>query len=104
MPLTTIAHHEIHVDDEGFMTAPAEWSEPLAESLAAAIGITLTDEHLLVIREARADYAVAEEAPTLRRLSSLTGLPIKRLFELFPSKPAKKVAYVAGLPKPRGCV
>jgi tRNA 2-thiouridine synthesizing protein E len=31
-------------------------------------------------------------------------VPTKRLFELFPKKPAKKMAYVAGLPKPRGCV
>ncbi|HET8658472.1 MAG TPA: TusE/DsrC/DsvC family sulfur relay protein, partial [Micromonosporaceae bacterium] len=25
-------------------------------------------------------------------------------FTLFPKKPAKKMAYIAGLPKPRGCV
>jgi len=31
-------------------------------------------------------------------------VPVKHLFELFPVKPAKKMAYVAGLPKPRGCV
>jgi tRNA 2-thiouridine synthesizing protein E len=32
------------------------------------------------------------------------GIPIKDLFALFPGKPAKKMAYIAGLPKPRGCV
>jgi sulfur relay (sulfurtransferase) DsrC/TusE family protein len=32
------------------------------------------------------------------------GVPTKRLFELFPKKPAKKIAYLAGLPKPVGCV
>jgi tRNA 2-thiouridine synthesizing protein E len=32
------------------------------------------------------------------------GIPIKDLFTLFPKKPAKKMAYIAGLPKPRGCV
>jgi len=31
-------------------------------------------------------------------------VPTKRLFELFPKKPAKKIAYLAGLPKPVGCV
>ena len=36
--------------------------------------------------------------------STVAGVPTKRLFELFPKKPAKKMAYVAGLPKPRGCV
>jgi tRNA 2-thiouridine synthesizing protein E len=37
-------------------------------------------------------------------VSTLAGIPIKQLFVLFPGKPAKKMAYVAGLPKPRGCV
>jgi len=26
------------------------------------------------------------------------------VFTLFPKKPAKKMAYIAGLPKPHGCV
>jgi len=29
---------------------------------------------------------------------------VKEQFALFPKKPAKKAAYVAGLPKPHGCV
>ena len=33
-----------------------------------------------------------------------SGVPVKDLFRLFPQKPAKKMAYVAGLPKPVGCV
>ena len=40
----------------------------------------------------------------MRRISTVGGFPTKRLFELFPKKPAKKLAYVAGLPKPHGCV
>jgi len=32
------------------------------------------------------------------------GIPVKELFALFGAKPAKKMAYIAGLPKPRGCV
>jgi tRNA 2-thiouridine synthesizing protein E len=31
-------------------------------------------------------------------------VPTKRQFELFPKKPAKKMAYIAGVPKPKGCV
>jgi tRNA 2-thiouridine synthesizing protein E len=44
------------------------------------------------------------ETPTLRRVSTIGGIPIKQLFVMFPQKPAKKMAYVAGLPKPVGCV
>jgi TusE/DsrC/DsvC family sulfur relay protein len=104
MSTTTIAGHEIHVDDEGFMTDPDEWSEPLATSLAAQIGIELTDEHWRAIRFLREDFAREGETATLRRISVVGGIPTKTLFQLFPQKPAKKLAYVAGLPKPHGCV
>jgi tRNA 2-thiouridine synthesizing protein E len=104
MPVTTIAGHDVHVDEEGFLTSYDEWDEDLAQTLAGQIGIELTPEHMNVLRFLRADYAEHGETATLRRVSTLEGVPTKRLFELFPKKPAKKMAYVAGLPKPRGCV
>lgn len=104
MTTTTIEGRTVHVNDEGFLTDPAEWDEQLATSLAAQIGITLTDEHWKAIRFLREDYASQGETPTLRRISTVGGIPTKTLFQLFPQKPAKKLAYVAGLPKPHGCV
>ena len=104
MPTTTIDGHEIQVDDEGFMTELEEWSEPLAKSLAHQIGLELTDDHWKAIRFLRSDYREQGETATLRRISVVGGIPTKQLFTLFPQKPAKKLAYVAGLPKPHGCV
>ena len=104
MPVTTIADRPVHVDEEGFLTEYDEWSDELADTLAAQIGVPLTDEHRALLRFLREDYLVQGETATLRRVSASTGTPIKRLFQLFPAKPAKKMAYVAGLPKPRGCV
>ena len=104
MPVTIVDGHTITVNDEGFMTDPTEWSEPLAESLAAQIGLTLTQDHWNAIRFLRKDYAEKGETATLRRISVVGGIPTKSLFQLFPQKPAKKLAYVAGLPKPHGCV
>jgi tRNA 2-thiouridine synthesizing protein E len=104
MSTTTIDGHTIHVNDEGFLTDPSEWTEPLAESLARQIGIELTDEHWQAIRFLREDFAREGETATLRRISVVGGIPTKSLFALFPQKPAKKLAYVAGLPKPHGCV
>jgi tRNA 2-thiouridine synthesizing protein E len=94
----------LHVDAEGFMTEYDEWTEEVAVELAARIGIELTDEHWKAIRFLRTDYPTHGETATLRRVSTLAGIPVKQLFTLFPGKPAKKMAYVAGLPKPRGCV
>ena len=94
----------VHVDAEGFLTEYDEWTEDLAVQLAARIGIELTVEHWKAIRFLREDYPTHGETATLRRVSTLSGIAVKQLFALFPGKPAKKMAYVAGLPKPRGCV
>jgi TusE/DsrC/DsvC family sulfur relay protein len=104
MPVTAIAGRDIHVDDEGFLTVYDEWDDDLAKQLATQIGIDLTDAHWKAIRFLRNDYAARGETPTLRRVSVVGGVPTKQLFTLFPKKPAKKIAYIAGLPKPHGCV
>ena len=104
MTATTLDGHTFEVNAEGFLVNPDEWSEELATSLAAQIGINLTDDHWEAIRFLRRDFAETGETATLRRITVQGGIATKRLFELFPQKPAKKLAYVAGLPKPRGCV
>lgn len=104
MSVALIAGHEVHVDDEGFMTEYEEWSEELATQLAANIGIEMTEDHWAPIRFMREDFDKEGETPTLRRVSRVGGVPTKDLFTLYPKKPAKKMAYVAGLPKPAGCV
>jgi tRNA 2-thiouridine synthesizing protein E len=104
MPVTELAGHAVHVDDEGFLTEYDEWSEDLAPILAAQIGIALTDAHWKAIRFLREDYKTQGDTATTRRVQSVGGIPVKEQFVLFPKKPAKKMAYIAGLPKPRGCV
>jgi tRNA 2-thiouridine synthesizing protein E len=104
MPVATIGTEQVHVDDEGFLTEYDEWDESLATQLAIAIGIELAEPHWKAIRFLREDYLSEGETATLRRVSTLAGIPVKELFTLFPKKPAKKMAYIAGLPKPRGCV
>ena len=104
MPLTTMNGREIHVNDEGFLTEYDEWDEDLAKVLAKNIDIDLTDEHWKVLRFLRDDFKSQGETATIRRVSTAGGVPVKELFALFPQKPAKKMAYIAGLPKPHGCV
>jgi len=104
MPVTTIGTAQVHIDAEGFLTDYDEWNEAVARQLAATIGIDLTDAHWKAIRFLREDYKTQGETATIRRVSQLGGVDIKELFALFPKKPAKKMAYIAGLPKPRGCV
>ena len=105
MPTANIAGREVTLNDEGFMTDPAQWTEEIAAFLAGQIGIDpLTEEHWKVIRFLRTDFAEQGETATLRRVSTVAGVDTKDLYTLFPGKPARKMAYVAGLPKPKGCV
>jgi TusE/DsrC/DsvC family sulfur relay protein len=104
MPTANIAGREVHLNDEGFMTEPNEWTEEIAAFLASQIGLDLTEDHWKVIRFLRSDFAEQGETATLRRVTTLAGVSTKDLYGLFPSKPARKMAYVSGLPKPKGCV
>ena len=104
MPVTELDGHQVHVDEEGFLTEYDEWDESLAPVLAKAIGIDLTERHLDVVRFLRKDFLEQKETATTRRVQAVGGIPIKEQFALFPAKPGKKMAYIAGLPKPKGCV
>ena len=104
MPVTQLDGHSVHVDDEGFLTEYDEWDTELATVLAHQIGIDLTEAHWEVIHFLREDFKAQGETATSRRVQMVGGIPIKQQFALFPNKPAKKMAYVAGLPKPHGCV
>jgi len=105
MSVREIAGKKIDFDEEGFMTNPNDWSKEIAVELAKEIGLdNLSDLHWKVIEFCRADYAELGEAPTLRRITKAGGVPTKDLYTLFPKGPAKKVAYMAGLSKPTGCI
>ena len=64
----------------------------------------MTPRHWEVIKWLREDYKEKGETATTRRVQTVGGFPTKEQFQLFPKKPAKKMAYIAGVPKPHGCV
>lgn len=105
MATRTICGKTIQVNDEGFMTNPDEWSKDIAVELAKEEGIAeLSDAHWKVIEFCRQSAGTSGKAPTLRAITSGTGISTKEMFTLFPKGPAKKVARISGLGKPEGCV
>jgi tRNA 2-thiouridine synthesizing protein E len=105
MSTQTIAGYEVHTNEEGFMTDPSEWNKEIAAFLAEQIGIAeLTEDHWKVLDFLRSDFDEQGETATLRRVSTIGGVNTKELYTLFPKKPARKMAYIAGLPKPKGCI
>lgn len=104
MPSNTLNGRTFKVNGEGFLTDREEWSEELAADLAALIDIELDEAHWAPIRFMRDDQAKTGVTPTLRRMQAVGGFDIKQLYQLFPGKPGKKMAWLAGLGKPVGCV
>ena len=105
MTTRVVAGKTVQVNDEGFMTNLVEWTKEIAVELAKEEGIPeLTPTHWKVIEFCRQDGAASGKAPTLRRITTMAGVSTKEMFALFPKGPAKKVARIAGLGKPEGCV
>jgi tRNA 2-thiouridine synthesizing protein E len=105
MPLFEHGNVKIEVDEDGFMQEPDLWNEEVALALASTEGVAdLTDEHWKVVNYLRDYYAEFQIAPMIRKLCKETGFPLKKIYELFPSGPAKGACKVAGLAKPTGCV
>ena len=95
----------LNIDEDGFIEDPSEWDEAVAKSLAATEGVEdLGERHWKLVKYLREYYLKNNIAPMIRKLCKDTGIPLKEIYELFPSGPAKGACKVAGLPKPTGCV
>ncbi|MFI8739806.1 TusE/DsrC/DsvC family sulfur relay protein [Stutzerimonas zhaodongensis] len=101
----------VAVDQEGFLVDLDDWSEPVAEALANAEGITLQAEHWEILRVLREFYQEFQLSPATRPLIKYTALKLgpekgnsMHLNRLFKGTPAKLAAKLAGLPKPSNCI
>jgi len=106
MPFIEKDGRKIEVNEEGFLARPEDWTEETARVLAMVEeGLAeLTAEHWAVVNYIRGYFVEKGLAPMVRKICQTTGLPLKHIYELFPSGPAKGACKVAGLPKPDGCV
>jgi dissimilatory sulfite reductase related protein len=106
MPTIDLGGRPLELNEEGFLVRPEEWNDEIALALARHEENldTLTDDHWAVIRFIRAHYEEKQSAPMVRAICKTTGLQLKRVYDLFPSGPAKGACKLAGLPKPDGCV
>lgn len=99
------------LDPEGYLVNQSEWDESVAYLMAEEEGLTLTVAHWEVIEVVRAFYQRYEMAPAMRPLvkaiKNALGEEKGRsiyLMQLFPGSPAKRIARLAGLPKPTNCL
>jgi TusE/DsrC/DsvC family sulfur relay protein len=105
MALVELGGSQLEIDEDGFIQEPDKWNEGVAADLAKTEGVNdLTEEHWKVVKYLREYYVEFGVAPMIRKLCKSTGFKLNKIYELFPSGPAKGACKVAGLPKPTGCV
>ncbi|MCS2610584.1 TusE/DsrC/DsvC family sulfur relay protein [Halomonas dongshanensis] len=103
--------NKIQLDPEGYLVNRAQWSEEVAKLLAEDEGLTLSDAHWEIIHLVRGFYQRYEMAPAMRPLVKAVQQQLGEekgksvyLMSLFPGSPPKRVARLAGLPKPTNCL
>lgn len=111
MSTIQVEGREIALDKEGYLCNLEDWTPAVAEHLAAAEGIELTEAHWEVIHLLRDFYQAFELSPAMRPLVKYVAQhlgPEKGksiyLMRLFPQSPAKIASKIAGLPKPTNCL
>lgn len=105
MAVVTLGGKPIEIDEDGFIQDPSAWDEAVARDLAKTEGVeAMGEEHWKLVNYLRDYYLKFGIAPMIRKLCKETGFPLKQIYDLFPSGPAKGACKVAGLPKPTGCV
>jgi len=102
---------EIETDNDGYLKESSQWSEGLAEVIAAQESIILSPEHWEVVRFVRDFYLEFNTSPAIRMLVKAMANKFgeekgnsRYLYRLFPKGPAKQATKIAGLPKPVKCI
>ncbi len=98
----------IETNASGYMEDVEDWSREVAEALAKAESIDLTDRHWDVIDYLREEYIDNRQnqpntRTILKAMSDAWGERVKQgdLYELFPGDPSKQGSKIAGLPESR---
>src|SRR3990172_444453 len=92
---------QMDIDEDGFIQDPEQWDEAVARDLAKTEQVNdMSEEHWKLTHYIRDYYLKFGIAPMIRKLCKETGFDLKKVYELFPSGPAKGACKVAGLPKP----
>lgn len=96
---------KLEVDEDGFLVNPKDWRPEFAEAIAKDEAVEeLTPEHWKIINYLREYFTEFDSCPPIRMLVKNTGVELKKIYQLFPTGPAKGACRLAGAPKPTGCV
>ncbi len=91
MATRVICGKTVQVNEEGFMTNPAEWDKDIAQELANEEGIgALSPAHWKVIEFCRRDAQASGKAPALRRITTAAGVFDQGIVWFVPQGPGQE--------------
>jgi tRNA 2-thiouridine synthesizing protein E len=97
--------------DAHYLNRLPGWSPAQASIIAVTENVVLTPAHVEVLDVARVFYDLYGFSPSMRPLCKIVAasLGVERgrsivLNQLFPGSPARLIAKLAGLPKPKNCL
>ena len=97
----------LEATENGYLASLDDWDREVAAAIAAAEGLTLTQEHWDVIEYLRDAYLnhTGEQPNNRAMLKAMQDkwpdrkVDNKTLFDLFPGNPSKQAGMIAGLPE-----
>ena len=97
----------LEANENGYLMNQDDWDKDVGEAIAAADGLTLTQDHWDVIEYLRDSFINHNgEQPNNRAIlkamqDKWAGRKVdsKTLFDLFPGNPSKQAGKIAGLPE-----
>lgn len=116
MQSLTVGDQQIALDPEGYLADLTQWSDAVAHALAADEALELSAAHWELIELIRAFYKEFDHSPAMRPLVKYIGLHLGKdkgrsiyLMQQLPpnektGSPPKRLARIAGLPKPDNCL
>ena len=103
----------IKLDEEGYLASLEDWTEQVGEAFAHTLELDLTEAHWDVIHAMRSFYDTFQLSPAMRPFIKYIRQQLGQekstslyLMTLFPGdgSPVKRIALIAGLPKPDNCL
>lgn len=101
----------VETDEKGYLVDIGDWSPLVAETMAAADGVVLEEDHWAVLEIFREYFKQYEIEPPMRALVKRAGAALgegkgnsRYLYRLFRDGPGTQACRYAGLPRPVSCL
>ena len=96
----------LETDDSGYLLEVSDWNEDVAQAIANADDLNMTDQHWDVVRYLHSEHVEnagnePNERTIMKDMGKIWGKKpsSKDMYNLFPGTPSKQGRKIAGLPK-----